>query len=906
MIARGLCVAGLVLGLSLAVVSAQEATGPKKVASVEGFTEYQLANGLKVVLFPEPSQPKVTVNMTILVGSKHEGYGETGMAHLLEHMLFKPTEKHPHSDRDLQERGAEYNGSTWTDRTNYYETLPASDDNLEYAIGLEADRLVNCPIKAEDLSSEMTVVRNEFEMGENNAKMILEQRMLATAFEWHNYGKSTIGNRADIERVPVENLRVFYKRYYRPDNVVVFIGGRFDEAKALALVQKYFSPLPRPTEPIRSTYTEEPAQDGERHVTLRRVGKVPVASVMFHIPAATDPDFAAVAVLEGVLSGDKSGRLYKALVERRRVAKIEGNAYAWHDPSVMAFAAEVAPGNEPGAVLEGMIDTIDELAKDGATDVEVARIKQTLLKLWDQTSTNTPKLTAEMSEWAGAGDWRLFFLHRDRLQQVTTADVNRVAKKYLQTSNRTVGLYVPTTEPQRTPIAAPPEVAVLVKDYKGRPEFSIGEAFDASPAAIEKRVHRSSIEGIQTAFLTKKNRGGNVVVTLRLRYGKAESLFGLGPACEFLPELMTRGTKQLNAAEIQDRLDELNTSWRASGSAGSVEFTIQTKRENLKDVIDLLRQVLREPSLPTAEFAILQQQKSSTLEEQATEPQAIAPRIVNQRLNPYPPGDVRHFPSMADELKLIEKLTAADVKRVYDEFLSAQAGELVVIGDFDEASTKQALTAALGGWKTKQPYERIRRSSEGAAKGDTIKVQTPDKANAMYFAGLVLPLSDADADYPALVVANETFGGSGFASRLMGRIREKEGLSYGVGSAFRAASLDQRATLSMYGIANPQNIEKVVTLAHEELVKLLKDGITDEELAESQQGWLQGEQQKRGDDAQLAAVLANALYAGRTLDFNAKLETAVSKLTRDQIRAALVKHIDPKKLVNGVAGDLPK
>ena len=903
---RSLYGVGLAVVMSHVVCSAADQAAPTKVNSVEGFTEYQLSNGLKVVLFPEPSQPKVTVNMTVLVGSKHEGYGETGMAHLLEHMLFKPTEKHPHSDRDLQERGADYNGSTWTDRTNYYETLPASDDNLEYAIGLEADRLVNCPIKAEDLSSEMTVVRNEFEMGENNAKMILEQRMLATAFEWHNYGKSTIGNRADIERVPVENLRIFYKRYYRPDNVVLFIGGRFEESHALALVQKYFSPLPRPTEPIRSTYTDEPAQDGERHVTLRRVGKVPVASVMFHIPAATDPDFAAVAVLEGILSGDKSGRLYKALVERRRAAKIEGNAYAWHDPSVMTFAAEVAPGHEPTAVLEGMNDSIEALVKDGATDVEVTRIKKTLLKLWDQASTNTPRLTAEMSEWAGAGDWRLFFLHRDRLQQVTTADVNRGAQKFLQTSNRTVGLYVPTTEPQRTPIAAPPEVATLFKDYSGRPEFSIGEAFDASPAAIEKRVHRSTIAGVQTAFLTKKNRGGNVVLTLRLRYGKAETLFGLGPACEFLPELMTRGTKHLNAAEIQDRLDELNASWRASGSAGSVDFTIQTKRANLNDVIDLLRQVLREPSLPTTEFAILQQQKSSALEEQATEPQAIAPRLVNQRLNPYPPGDVRHFPSMSDELMLIANLHIDDVKRVYDQFLSAQAGELVVIGDFDELATKQALAATLSDWKTEQPYQRIRRSAEGAMTGDTIKVRTPDKANAMYFAGLVLPLSDADPDYPALVVANETFGGSGFASRLMGRIREKEGLSYGVGSSFRAASLDPRATFSMYGIANPQNIEKVMTLAHEELVKLLADGITDQELAESQQGWLQGEQQKRGDDTQLTSLLANALYAGRTLEFSVQLEGAVSKLTRDQIRAALVKHIDPNKLVNGVAGDLAK
>ncbi|MBM4074831.1 MAG: insulinase family protein, partial [Planctomycetes bacterium] len=583
--------------------SPQSSSGPKKNFSVEGFTEYELPNGLRVVLFPEPSQPKVTVNMTILVGSKHEGYGETGMAHLLEHMLFKPTEKHPKADRDLQERGADYNGTTWTDRTNYYETLPASDENLEFAIGLEADRLVNCPIRAEDLSSEMTVVRNEFEMGENNAKAILEQRMFATAFEWHNYGKSTIGNRADIERVPVENLRVFYKRYYRPDNTILFIGGRFDESKALALVQEHFSPIPRPDTPIRGTYTEEPAQDGERHVTLRRVGKVPVASVLFHIPAATDPDFPAVAVLEGILSADKTGRLYKALVERRRAAKIEGVAYAWHDPSAMIFSAEVASGNEPQSVLEGMVDTIDSLTKEGATDVEVTRIKRTLLKIWDQTSTNTPKFVTEMSEWAGAGDWRLTFFFRDQLQNVTTDDVNRVAKKYLQQSNRTVGLYLPTTEPQRTPVAAPADAAIVLKDYKGRSDFSIGEAFDASPMAIEKRIKRSRIEGVQTALLNKKNRGGKVVFTLRLRYGSAESLFGLGTACEFLPELMSRGTKSLKAAEIQDRLDELNASLRTAGTPGVIEFTVQTKRQNVDAVVDLLKSILREPSFADAEFS---------------------------------------------------------------------------------------------------------------------------------------------------------------------------------------------------------------------------------------------------------------------------------------------------------------
>lgn len=906
MVMRGLagCVVALVCLGTLAV--AEDLPPPKKIGSVEGFTEYQFHNGLKLVVFPEPSKPKLTVNMTILVGSRHEGYGETGMAHLLEHMLFKPTAKHPQPDRDLQERGADYNGTTWVDRTNYFETLPASDDNLEFAVAWEADRLVNCPIKAEDLASEMTVVRNEFERGENSPKNILEQRMFATAWEWHNYGKSTIGNRADIERVPASTLQVFYKRYYRPDNVVLFIGGRVDEAKVVATVQKHFGPIPKPDEPIRLTYTEEPAQDGERLVTLRRVGKVGVASVLYHIPSASDPDFAAVSVLEAILSADKSGRLYKALVERQRAAKIEGVAYAWHDPSGMIFTAEAAAGNEPNAVAEGMIDTIESIVEKGATQQEVDRAKRTLIKIWDQQSDDAPKFLVGLTEWAGAGDWRLAFLFRDRLRAVTLDDVNRVARKYLQTSNRTVGVYIPTQEPQRTPVAATPDVAALVKDYKGKPDFSIGEVFDPSPAAIEARVKRSTVEGVKVAMLSKKNRGGAVTVRLRLRYGSAKSLFGLSTACSFLPDLMIRGTKDLNAEKLQDQIDELQTTLGADGRPGEADFVLQTRREYLGDALALLRQILREPALAPAEFAILKRQELGTLEEQSAEPQALAPRAVMQKTSPYPAGDVRHVPSLTDELKLIEDLELASVKRVYSEFLSAGAGELTIVGDFDEEAASAAVTKLLKGWTSKQPYERIPRTADKLPAPEMIKIRTPDKANAMYFAGLVMKLRDDDADYPALFVANDILGGSGFASRLMSRIREKEGLSYGVGSVFRSLSLDERSTLSIYAISNNENIGKVVELTREEMDKLLKDGITDAELAESKTGYLQSHQASRGDDGKLATMLGDCLYTGRTLKFQAGIESAVEKLTKEQVQAALRKYINPSALVNAVAGDLPE
>src|SRR5271170_6279643 len=277
----------LAVGLVLFGGFTARAEGPVKVVSIEGVTEYRLANGARVLLFPEVSRPTVTVNLTVLVGSRHEGYGESGMAHLLEHMVFKGTPYHPEVPKTLRDHGASFNGTTNNDRTNYYETMPATDKNLEFGIALECDRLVNSFVKGEDLRSEMTVVRNEFERGENNPGSILNQRITAAAYEWHNYGKSTIGSQSDIERVPIDNLQAFYKKYYQPDNVVLIVAGKFEEAKALALVEKYLGSIPKPDRQLTATYTEEPPQDGERTVTLRRVGVVGSVGAAYHIPSAS-------------------------------------------------------------------------------------------------------------------------------------------------------------------------------------------------------------------------------------------------------------------------------------------------------------------------------------------------------------------------------------------------------------------------------------------------------------------------------------------------------------------------------------------------------------------------------------------------------------------------------------------
>src|SRR6267154_1401066 len=227
--------AGILVLLAAAPLAAQQ-----RVASVEGITEYRLGNGLRVLLFPDPTKPTVTVNITYLVGSAQEGYGETGMAHLLEHLQFKGSTGHTNIPQELTEHGARTNATTWLDRTNYFETFQANDANLQWALGLEADRMVNSFIAKKDLDSEMTVVRNEFERGENDPSSVLEERVLSTAYLWHNYGKSTIGARSDIENVPIDRLQAFYHEYYQPDNALLLVAGKFDEPKTLATIQTIF------------------------------------------------------------------------------------------------------------------------------------------------------------------------------------------------------------------------------------------------------------------------------------------------------------------------------------------------------------------------------------------------------------------------------------------------------------------------------------------------------------------------------------------------------------------------------------------------------------------------------------------------------------------------------------------
>ncbi|CAN5365605.1 pitrilysin family protein [soil metagenome] len=885
-------------------VAAQDA-GPKKVGTIEGVTEYTLTNGLRVLLIPDATQPKVTVACTIFVGSRHEGYGESGMAHLLEHMVFKGCTKFPDVPKALRDHGANFNGTTWVDRTNYYETMPAGDDNLEFGIELEADRFTNSFIKREDLLSEFSVVRNEFESGENDSNRVLMQKMMAAAFEWHNYGKSTIGNRTDIERVPIDNLQAFYKKYYRPDNAMMIIAGKFDEAKALAMIQKYWGPLKNPAEPLSKTYTEEPAQDGERIVTLRRVGTVGAAGVAYHTPAASHPDFPAVQVLANILTDEPNGRLYKALIEPKLASSVQGLAFNWHDPGLLMVGVQADP-DKTDVARDKLIEVMETLANAPATSVEVERAKRQLVQQRERQLANSQGFAIGLSDWAGCGDWRLFFLHRDRLEKVTADDVNRVAKQYLLRSNRTVGTFIPTKAPERVTVPNSPEVAGVLKDYKGRAALASGEAFDPTPENVNARVKNGVVgEGVKYALLSKKTRGETVDAQLTLHYGNLESLKGQSDAAEFLGTMMMRGTTTKSRLEIKDAFEKLNATVSFGSSDGRLSATIKTKKANLPAVLTLLGEVLRTPSFPDKEFELLQKEQISETEQGKTEPTTLARTAFRRKLSPYPPEDPRYTPTVEESLTRLKSLTVAKVKELYTTQLNGQHGELAIVGDFDQDAAIEAVDKSLKGWKSTVPYVRL-ESKLFPATGGVEKINTPDKDNAIYLAGMTIPLKDTDPEYAAMVIGNYVLGAAPLASKLSNRVRGKDGLSYGVGSQVAASAVDPVGMFMVFAITNPKNLDKVDAAVREEIEKFLKDGLSADELEQAKKAYLQSMKQQRTNDGTLAGMLVKELHAGRTFSYYDELEKRLDAVQPTDVKKAFDKFVEWKKLSVIEAGDLEK
>ena len=873
--------------------------------SVEGINEYRLSNGLKVLLGTDASKPTTTVNVTYLVGSRHENYGETGMAHLLEHLMFKGTPKLEMLWEQMIKRGMQMNGTTSVDRTNYHETFAAAENNLRWALDMEADRMINSFIARKDLDSEMTVVRNELEMGENSPGRVLMQKMMATAFEWHNYGKSTIGARSDVENVDISHLQAFYRKHYQPDNAVLTVTGSFDEAKTLAWIAAAFGKIPRPQRALEPEYTQEPAQDGERAVSIRRVGDSQIVSALYHTVAGSSRDFAAMDLLEPIMSDTPTGRLHKALVETKLAASVYGYTMSTRQPGVVVWGAQVRAEASVDAARDALLATLEAVAKQPITKDELEQARTRWLKQFDEVMNDPEQLGVALSESIALGDWRLLFLHRDRIRTASLEDVQRVAIEYLKPTNRTLGFFIPTDKPDRAPLAGVPDVAAMTRGYKGDPAMAKGEAFDPSPDNIDKRTTFLTLpNGMKVALLPKKTRGETVNLAFQMQFGDEKSAFGQLAVGNMTAAMLMRGSKLHTRQQLDNEFNKLKASIAVAGNATGASASAQTTGPNLPEVLKLLAEVLRQPAFPDSEFEQLRNTQLGAIEQGRRDPQTRGRLEYRRQFNSYPPGDVRYVQSFDEQIGDVTVAKLDQVRAFHARFFGADRAQLAIVGDFDAAQVTKAITELFGNWNGAAPYSRVRQPYREHPAKD-LRIETPDKANAYFVSGMNFALNDASPDYPALLLADQILGGPP-GNRLWRRIRDKEGVSYSIGSALDVAKEDDSTAFRLAAIYAPENVDKLQAGVRDEISLSLDQGFGGPEFEAFRDGLLLERRVDRSQDESLAHRLADNLYYGRTMAYSGAVDKKLAALTPEEVQAAFRKYVDPKKFVTVSAGDFAK
>ncbi len=911
--------------------------GVQKITSMGGITQYNFPNGLRVLLYPDAAEPKVTVNVTYLVGSRREGYGETGMAHLLEHMDFIETTNGRKIKNEIVAHGANWNGTTSQDRTNYYETVTASDENLKWALGLEADRMVNVKFTKEILDTEMTVVRNEFERGENSPESILGERVASAAYLWHNYGKATIGSKEDIEKVPVNRLADFYHKYYQPDDAVLVVTGRIDELKTLQFIADTLGKLPKPTRVLDATYTVEPAQDGERFVSLRRVGQGQNLIVAYHAVSAGQPDAAALQVLDGVMNGGgggegrggrggrggggPEGRLGRALVDTKLAQSASMSFQLRHDPGLVEVSATLTQDQSLDAARDAVYKALADVVKNPPTQDDVDRVKSELSRSLENSLSNSQSIaTGALNNAIAQGDWRLMFLQHDWIAKVQPADLVRVASLYFKPANRTVGYYIPDMAPDRTVVPEAVDLNATLKGYTSAVVVARGETFDPTIPNIQSRVtHTTLANGMKVSVLSKKTANNIVTATINLRFGDATSLAGDRDAASFAGAMLMAGTTTHTRQQLADEFRKLNAQVTVSGGGGggggrgggagggggaglsSATASISAPAENFAAAVALAVEILKHPLYPQDEFDRVKTQRLKALEVVPTDPTQLASDRLNRYLSPFAKTDVQYSPTREEQGPELQKVTLAGARAFHDQFYGANYGVFAVVGPVQPADVQKLAGDLLGTWNTAKTFKPLTTPFK-AMPAINEKIETPDKANAEFLAGERFRMSQTDPDYPAMVLASYMFG-EPITSRISDRIRNREGLSYGANARIIVPAEGDSAMLSGTVSLNPGVGPKVEASFVDELKNAWTNGFTAAEVAEAKKAYQDARTIARSTDGALLSFMAQHDELSRPYTFDSDLEAKIQALTPEQIDAAFKRHIDPNGLSIVKAGD---
>jgi zinc protease len=863
-------------------------SAPLPDVSMGGVNQYHLANRLMVLLIRDPGASNVTVNVVYRVGSSDEKDGERGLAHLLEHLLFKGTPSHPDIPSEIASRGGRANGNTWTDRTCYFQTLPARLENLRWALSLESERMTKARITAEELDKERGVVINELVRGENDPISVLMNRMESVAFDWHSYGKPTIGNRMDLERLSLDRVLDFYRSFVRPDNGALIISSPFEDEVVLKEVERFFGSIEVPSYPVPRMVSQELGQDGERMVKLYLPGQYGAVGLVYHGPAGSSRKAAAFQVLMEIMGAEPSGRLYRDLVMKGVAGAVWAGAFMFRDSSTAIALAQLPGGSNPESALAAMIDSVE--GRRGFTAEEVHQAKQRILKRMDLKYASPDELAVELTEWVARGDWRLFFVHRSRVEDVTAEEVNALAERYLVKYNRTAGIFEPSSSDVRVMVPSGEPIGEEELRRAAESPLMEGESLGVTLDEMERRVQRFTLGGLKVGLIDKRTRGGWVYARLGLEIGNPEDLKGKALVGELMGRYLGRGAGGMSREELDRAFDEMRALVSFSGSPTGVTVDLKAPSENFGKALDLVALCLKEPRFSKEQLKTLKLELRSEIEDQMDDPSALAEEVLDEAFNPYPKGDVRRPLTMKERLEGMESVGLNELKAFHRQFFGLSEGQLGVVGPVDGDWLRKKLEDLFSGWSPKVRYRRVEYPFV-PVEGGVQRVQVNGKPNATVAAWSPVRINQESPDYPDLLVAVNVLGGGWLDSRLARRIRHHDGTSYGVRLSLRVFDPDDSGRLEFWAIASPKDVPRVKESFKEELRRALNEGFSSQEVERAKSFILEGVKVDRSQDSRLPRQLEKDLFLGRDFLWHRAMEEAISKVTPDSALKALRRHL---------------
>jgi len=865
-------------------------------AQAGGFSSYLLPNGFKIILAPYPSAPNVRVELLVKTGSKLEGYGETGMAHLLEHMLFKSAGPRQDIKSDLTTLGASWNGTTNADRTNFFETVAAEPDKVDAALRLEADRFIRASFTKAHLASEMSVVRNELERNDSDAGSLVMRALQRESYFWHGYARPTIGARSDIEDAPFSALQAFHKKHYRPDNAALIVSGNFDAPRVLALASKLFAEAHNPATPKVGSWTREESRAATNRSELVLPAGQTIAASAWKLPAFTERQTYALDLASSAICDNDWGSLRKDLVLERKLA-VSVHCGTQLQADYGLFIASASAGKDANAetLSSALRQHIETAAAKGISQEQLERARQSELNAFERLTSSHEELAQQLSQAEVAGDWRLFFWMRDVTRSITLDEANAALKKWTVGVNRSDVLLRHADGVSAPEMPRATAAGSLVAGQSWPAFAKNGDAIPASAAELAKATLNIPLAGedARAALISRHTQGNLAWLVFNNDYGNEAALRGRRVACAMGNSLLAYGGAGMNRDQLDARLEALQAHW----TLGMGGIVIEAPRQNIEAALDVLLAAWSAPGLPADEFARIKAATIANLEASLKDPAAVAASTTNLRFDNYPEQHPLKPQSLEQQLAEVRAVTLADTQSCVADLLGVSHVRLAMVGDFtpqDVQATWQKISRLP---KAKTPYQRIAElPAPGTVDTTPITVAMPEKPNASVAGSTLLRLVDDAPDFPALRIAVKILGGDA-ESRIWKRLREREGLAYGAGMSLSGNSFEPRSRVVLQASAASNKADAALASLQDELARALKDGFSEQEVERAKRAWLQERKTSLRAEKSFASYLAQGLYNGRDYAWLAKYDDAIARLSVGEVNAALRKYLGDAPLV---------